>query len=225
MNAGEPPETKGAIAERLVVERIRAVLPPTIAVIAQRRAGFCGIAAYVREGEADVVIGDPERGILVIEVKSGEIRRDSNRHLVGRCPNRADPQPVRAGRRQPYELVRKLTELPGWPAGLDPIAGQAVAFPDVELDSMRDRLGLLGPDVDTDLIADQSMFIDNEVGRPRARPLLSIERSNCGAAKTKDATARQGGDRPARGNDERTVRDLADAPQRDRGGRIERASS
>ena len=30
---------------------------------------------------------------------------------------------------------------------------------------MRNRLGLLGPDVDTGLIADQSMFVDTEDGR------------------------------------------------------------
>ena len=50
---------------------------------------------YDREGEADVVIGDPERGILVIEVKAGEIRRDATASVDARTPaSRA----VRAGR-------------------------------------------------------------------------------------------------------------------------------
>ena len=31
---------------------------------------------------------------------------------------------------------------------------------------MRGRLGLLGPDVDTGLIADQSTFVDTDAGRP-----------------------------------------------------------
>ncbi len=71
-----------------------------------------------------------------------------------------------------HALVRKLRELPDWPAGLNPIAGQAVAFPDVELDSMAGRLGLLGPDVDVDLIADQSTFLDTEDGRRELRDFL-----------------------------------------------------
>ena len=119
---------------------------------------------YVREGEADVVIGDADRGILVIEVKSGEIRRDDRgTWWVGRQALQRSPFEQAADSR--HALVRKLSELPGWTAGLKPIAGQAVAFPDVELDTMRGRLGLLGPDVDAGLIADQSMFVDDEGSR------------------------------------------------------------
>jgi UvrD-like helicase C-terminal domain/AAA domain/Nuclease-related domain len=158
-----PPETRGAIAERLVVERLRAVLPPRMAVIPHLR-WLLRDHGYVREGEADVVIGDPNRGILVIEVKAGEIRRDHHGTWWAGS-NRLTRSPFEQAGDSRRSLVRKLQELPGWPAGLDPTAGQAVAFPGVELDSMRNRLGLLGPDVDTGLIADQSMFIDTEAGR------------------------------------------------------------
>ena len=160
---GVPPETRGAAAERLVVERLRAVLPPAIAVIPHLR-WLLRDRGYVREGEADVVIGDPERGILVIEVKAGEIRRDHHGTWWAGS-NRLTRSPFEQAGDSRRALIRKLGELPDWPAGLNPIAGQAVAFPDVELDSMRHRLGLLGPDVDTGLIADQSMFVDTEAGR------------------------------------------------------------
>lgn len=69
------PATRRQVAERLVVERLRAVV--------DRRTLVLDIVQWlvrdhgaVRNGEADVVIADAERGILVIEVKSGVIRRD-----------------------------------------------------------------------------------------------------------------------------------------------------
>ena len=155
--------TRGEAAERLVVERLRKALPPSVAVLSHVR-WLLRERGYVREGEADVVIGEPDRGILVLEVKSGEIRRDARgTWWVGPEPLARSPFEQAADSR--HALVRKLSELPGWTAGLNPIAGQAVAFPDVELDSMRGRLGLLGPEVDVGLIADQSMFVDDEGGR------------------------------------------------------------
>jgi hypothetical protein len=155
--------TPGEEAERLVAERLRGVLPPTVAVLPHVR-WLLRDHGYVREGEADVVIGDPDRGILVLEVKSGEVRRDGQgTWWVGR--DRLERSPFEQAADSRHALVRKLAELPGWLADLKPIAGQAVAFPSVELDTMRGRLGLLGPDVDAGLIADQSMFVDDEGGR------------------------------------------------------------
>ena len=69
--------TRGEAAEQLVFDRLRAVLPSSIAVLPNVR-WLLREYGHVREGEADVVIGDPERGILVIEVKSGEVRRDGD---------------------------------------------------------------------------------------------------------------------------------------------------
>ena len=159
-NAATPAMSKGAAAERLVVDRLRAVLRPDVAILHGVR-WLSRDHGHVREGEADVVIGDPDRGILVIEVKAGEVRRDGpGRWHVGTTSLPRSPFEQAADSR--HALVRKLSESPGWTAGLDPIAGQAVAFPNVELDSMRGRLGLLGPDVDVDLIADQSTFVDDD---------------------------------------------------------------
>ena len=158
-----PAVSKGAAAELLVVDRLRAVLRPDVAILHGVR-WLSRDHGHVREGEADVVIGDPDRGILVIEVKAGEVRRDgTGRWHVGTTSLPRSPFEQAADSR--HALVRKLSESPGWTAGLDPIAGQAVAFPNVELDSMRGRLGLLGPDVDVDLIADQSTFVDDDTGR------------------------------------------------------------
>jgi hypothetical protein len=168
--ASGPPEARGEAAERLVVERIRAVLPPSVAVIANL-SWILREHGYVREGEADVVIGDPARGILVIEVKAGQIRRDATgKWWTG--PNPLPRSPFKQASDSRHSLVKKLCELPGWPARLDPIAGQAVAFPGVEIDSMRGRLGLLGPEVDLDLIADQSMFVDTEAGRDELKAFI-----------------------------------------------------
>ncbi len=156
-------DTAGARAERLVYERLRAVLADSVAVLAnvewllRERGGD-------RRGEADIVIGDPERGILVIEVKAGRIRRDSaGRWWAGGRELPRSPFQQAADSR--YALVKKLAELPDWPARLVPVAGEAVALPDVELESMKGSLGLLGLDVDPALIADQSTFVDDEGGR------------------------------------------------------------
>jgi len=154
--------TRGEVAEQLVVDRLRAVLPQQVALLHGVR-WLLRDHGYVREGEADVVIGDPERGILVIEVKSGEVRRDGEGSWW--AGKRLPRSPFEQAADSRHSLIRKLGELPDWTVGLKPIAGQAVAFPDVDLDSMRGRLGLLGPDVEPALIADQSMFLDDDGGR------------------------------------------------------------
>ena len=121
--------TRGEAAERLVVDRLRAVLPPDVELLHSVHwlARDHGAAA---KGEADVVIGDPERGILVLEVKAGEIRRDDHGTWWA-GPHELPRPPFQQAADNRYALVRKLEELPDWPAGLKPIAGEAVALPDV----------------------------------------------------------------------------------------------
>jgi hypothetical protein len=144
------PPTRGQAAERLVVERLRAVVGPEVLVL-DNVQWLLRERGAVRNGEADVVIGDPERGILVIEVKAGEIRRDgSGTWWAG--PNPLDRSPFDQARDNKYALLKKLHELPDWPADLEPVSGHAVAFPDVDLDTMRGRLGLLGLDADSELV-------------------------------------------------------------------------
>ncbi|MFP5341665.1 MAG: NERD domain-containing protein, partial [Candidatus Limnocylindria bacterium] len=161
--------TRGEAAEQLVAERLRAVLPEDVALLRNVR-WLARDHGHVREGEADVVIGDPDRGILVLEVKAGEVRRQADGSWW--AGKRLPRSPFEQAADSRHSLIRKLSELPQWTAGLRPIAGQAVAFPDVELDAMRGRLGLLGPDVEPALIADQSMFLPNDDGRAELRAFL-----------------------------------------------------
>lgn len=162
--------TRGEAAEQLVVDRLRAVLPPDVLLL----HGVHWLArdhGRASKGEADVVIGDPDRGILVLEVKAGEIRRDTNGTWWA-GPNRLERPPFQQASDNRYALVRKLQELPDWPAGLRPIAGEAVALPDVDLETMRGRLGLLGLDAEQDLIADQSTFVGDDDGQRELRSFV-----------------------------------------------------
>jgi hypothetical protein len=170
MSVTEVTPRRGEVAERLVVARIRAVVGPEVLVLdgVQWLVRDRGV---VRNGEVDVVIADPDRGILVLEVKSGEIRRDSDKRWWA-GPHVLDRSPFDQARDNKYQLLKKLHELPGWPAGLKPISGHAVAFPDVDLDTMRGKLGLLGLDADSELIADQSMFVDSDAGRVELRGFI-----------------------------------------------------
>jgi hypothetical protein len=149
-----------------VVDRLRAVLPDDVLLL-HNVSWLMKDHGYVREGEADIVIGDPDRGILVVEVKAGEVRRerDGTWYAGGRLPR----SPFDQAKDSRHTLVRKLIEQPGWQSGLVPISGQAVAFPDVDMDSMGPRLNLLGLDAETELIADQSMFVDGDEGRAELR--------------------------------------------------------
>ena len=158
--------TGGERAERIVHDRLRAALPdeyrlfPTVSWLARDRD-------HVRDGEADLVVAHPEHGFLVIEVKSGTIRRDGDGTWW------AGPRPIR---RSPFEqaadsrfaLVGKVQELPGWEPGLKPISGHAVALPDVDLKSAGSNLGLLGPETDPDLVLDQPKLLDGSTGELRA---------------------------------------------------------
>ena len=155
----------GRRAERLVHDRLRAALPaeyrlfPTVRWLARDRG-------HLRDGEADLVVAHPEHGFLVIEVKSGEIRRDENGWWAGGRQLTRSPFEQAADSR--HALVGKLRELPAWEAGLKPIAGHAVALPDVDLDSAGARLGLLGADVVPELILDQPRLLDGAGADARA---------------------------------------------------------
>lgn len=157
--------TRGRAAEALVAERLRAVLPDDVAILPNVR-WLSKDHGHIREGEADIVVGDPDRGLLILEVKSGTIRRDANgTWWAGSEPLPRSPFQQASDSR--HALVKKLHELQVWPSGRKPINGHGVAFPDVDLDTMRTRLRLdaLGPDADAELIADQSTFADTADGR------------------------------------------------------------
>jgi hypothetical protein len=160
---------KGQAAERRVFDRLRAALPddyrlfPNVSWIA-RTPDDCGI----RDGEADLVLALPERGFLVFETMAGEIRRDAQGRWWS-YQRQLEPGPFEQARTSMHTLVRKLEELPEWPAGHQPIAGHAVPLPDVDLETAGSRLGLLGPDVEPDLVFDRAKLpFDSPVTTCRA---------------------------------------------------------
>jgi len=149
---------EGARAERQVFDRLRAALPEEYSLYSNVTwIGRTAADRGLRDGEADLVIAHPDRGFLVIEVKSGRLSRDKQGYWW-QGPKRLDPSPFQQAATSRHQLIAKLAELPGAPPRWKPIAGQAVAFPDVDLASAGDDLRFLGPDVDPRLIFDRAVL-------------------------------------------------------------------
>ncbi len=167
--ATAPDDRAGRKAELLVEKRIRAALPERDGYRVFANVAWTGRTrdhGQVSDGEADLVIAHPERGFLVIETKSGEIRRDaSGRWYAG--SRKLDPDPFTQATRSQHALVRKLGELPGRPADFDPIAGHAVALPGVDLASAGRRTAFLGPDLVPELVLDQATFAPGDPAMTR----------------------------------------------------------
>jgi len=148
--------TQGQAAERLVADRLRAALPPEYRLF--ENVAWLGRTAPergLRDGEADIVLAHPDRGFLVFEVKSGEIQRDAHgRWYAG--ARELKPNPFEQAITSMHALVNKLAELPDAPPNFHPIAGHAVALPDVDLASAGNRLRLIGPDIEPDLVFDRA---------------------------------------------------------------------
>jgi superfamily I DNA/RNA helicase len=162
-------ETAGRKAERLVRDRLRAAFPDSVAIL-ENVHWRERVNGHFHDGEADLVVADPDRGILIVEVKSGEIRRAGRTWWAG---NKELPQsPFEQAASSRHALVRKLRELPAWDPTLNPVAGDAVAFPDVDVASAGARLGMLGPDVDPELILDQHRLLGDPASASELRAWL-----------------------------------------------------
>ncbi len=152
----ERPVTAGEAAERLVCDRLRAALPPEYRIFSN--VAWLGRTAEhrgLRDGEADIVLAHPDRGFLVFEVKSGEIQRDAHgRWYAG--SRELKPSPFEQAMTSMHALMNKLAELPDAPRNFKPIAGHAVALPDVDLASAGHRLKLIGPGIEPDLVFDRA---------------------------------------------------------------------
>lgn len=150
--------TPGQKAEQLVFDRLRAALPEEYSFY--RNVTWIGRTAAdrgLRDGEADLVIAHAEKGFLVIEVKSGRLSRDKQGHWW-QGTKRLDPSPFQQAMTSQHQLIAKLAQLPSAPPRWRPIAGHAVAFPDVDLESAGVDLRLLGPDVEAALIFDRAVL-------------------------------------------------------------------
>jgi hypothetical protein len=152
--------TRGEEAERRVSEQLREALPPEYRLYPNVAwTGPMRDRGPAEDGEADLVIAHPERGILVLEVKAGEPSRDAQgRWWLGSLA--LDHSPFEQAMRSQHQLVRKLVSLPGWPSerGADrhaePLACHGVAFPDVDLASLPRGHVLLGPDAPVEIVLD-----------------------------------------------------------------------
>ena len=78
--------------------------------------------------------------------------------------------------------MRKLDELPDRPSDFHPIAGHAVALPDVDLASAGANLRLLGPNVDPDLILDHHALPPDDPAETRRAVETALDRWTDGAA-------------------------------------------
>jgi hypothetical protein len=144
-------------AEQRVFDRLREALPaeyrlyPNVRWISKADAH-----APARDGETDLLIVHPERGLLVIETKGGLIRRDgSNRWWSGE--HELTPPPFRQAETSKHNLARKITSLPGWPGRPEELrTGHAVAIPDVGAHAGATRSMGLGTDAPLELVLDQS---------------------------------------------------------------------
>ena len=157
--------SRGAAAEERVLARITSALPnpyrvyPNVSWTAPRRPG-----APATDGEADLVIAHPELGILVVEVKSGEPTRDaSGRWWLG--PIQLDRSPFEQAKANKYALAAKIREMSGWPHGQGPIAGHAVAFPDVDLATAGRARPSMGEDAPPQIILDATALESDDSAR------------------------------------------------------------
>ncbi len=176
------PETRGQAAERRVLDDLRGALPPEYRIYPNVR--WCAKTRRdgpAHDGEADLVIVHPDHGLLVIEVKSGEPRRDQNgRWWLG--PILLDRSPFEQAEAAKHDLRRALADLPEWPAHSEPRAGHAVAFPDVDLASLDHGHALLGPDAPREIVLDaDALATPGNKSRSRARLRLLGRRRQPGA--------------------------------------------
>jgi UvrD-like helicase family protein/nuclease-like protein/type III restriction/modification enzyme restriction subunit len=148
----------GDRAERIVEQRLRAALPDgarlyaNVPILAKTRTSGPG-----HDGEADIVIVDPEHGLLVIETKSGEPRRDAhNRWFIG--GHELPRSPFEQAMAAKHDLATMIEAFPGWPRDGRLPTAHAVAFPDVDLASLPPDHALLGPDATADIVLDADAF-------------------------------------------------------------------
>lgn len=150
----------GADAERDVRERLEQALPsPYACWFNVAWTGAAGAGDRNVDGEADVVIGHPDRGLLVLEVKAGIPSRDSRgRWWLG--SRQLDRSPFEQAVASKHALARRLAQLPGWRVGSRPRAAHGVAFPHADRGSLGPGHVQLGADVAPALLLDARALED-----------------------------------------------------------------
>jgi hypothetical protein len=147
-------------AERLLFDRFQEQLSDHFTVI--HSVAWLSIpreGAPPADGEADFIILHPRMGILIIEVKGGQIGFDgaTGWYSVRRDGSQvAIKDPFQQARRNKYALKNKIRSLPNW-QGPIPTLGHVVAFPDGVVD-----ISDLGPDSDREMILLHTDLVDVE---------------------------------------------------------------
>lgn len=118
-----------SMVERKLYEQFRDALPDEFVVFHSVAWLARDTRSGARDGEADFIIAHQDRGVLVVEVKGGNIRYDgaagqwySNQYEI--------KDPFEQAKRNKYSLLDKLNDLRYWQHRWLTI-GHAVAFPDV----------------------------------------------------------------------------------------------
>ena len=108
-----------------------------------------------RDGEIDFVLAHPERGIVCLEVKGGDLEcrhGEWRRRREGGWERARDPFAQALDHR--YALERLIDDVPGW-RGRDLLLVHAVALPDIAVHSL-----VLAPDAPAELILDHRSLTD-----------------------------------------------------------------
>ena len=157
--AAPDPGSRGERAERTVYERFREALPPEARLWPNVRwVGATRPGGPARDGEIDDVVLHPDHGLLLIEVKSGTLSRDTfGRWYLG--SKHLDELPFSQAAAAKFALGNMIRNQPGWPGG-DLRLLHAVAFPDTDRASLTRQGPALGLDSPIELVLDRADFTD-----------------------------------------------------------------
>lgn len=118
-------------AEKFLYQAFQKQLTNDFAVFHQVRWQVRNLHNGARDGEADFVIACPNLGILILEVKGGEICYNSKTDQWYSNQNNIK-NPFQQACDSKYSLLSRFKELSYWKNRWIPI-GHAVAFPDIEV--------------------------------------------------------------------------------------------
>lgn len=146
------PADDGPSPEDVVFDRLRSALPASVRLHRNVRWIAAAGDGPNADGETDILIVDPARGLLVVEVKGGVIRVDGrgrwyagHRHL--------DLSPAAQAERGKHRLVALFTGEAGWVGGA-PGCGHGVAFPGVDWASLGPGAHALALDTPRPIVID-----------------------------------------------------------------------
>lgn len=130
-------------ATRRLYDRLQRALPERILVIQQARwVGKSVPGEPLRDGEADFVLLDPERGVLLLDVRSGGLAYDPSARRWTRGHGGVTDDPFTRLDAAAEGLRRLLADLAA-PTPVAPVCGYAVVLPDVVVP--RSGLGPFAP--------------------------------------------------------------------------------